>query len=132
MISGDIVVLISGMVVGLVQKRYKNQSNVVGVWAQLALITVVRCGSGESVTATGIIRVVWTVNEELVGNLRPTKSHPRVKLRGFESKFVHYTQPCIFFLCGETCAKYDTFFLLFGILNISEVMRSPDVLYGIH
>lgn len=36
------------------------------------------------------------------------------------------------FLCGETCAKYDTFFLLFGILNISQVMRSPVVLYGMH
>ena len=40
-----------------------------------------------------------------------------------------------FFLCGEieiSVVKHDTFFLLFGILNISQAMRRPVILYGIH
>ena len=39
------------------------------------------------------------------------------------------------FLCGEieiSVVKHDTFFLLFGILNISQAMRRPVILYGIH
>lgn len=42
---------------------------------------------------------------------------------------------CVFFLCGEieiSVVKHDTFFLLFGILNISQAMRRPVILYGIH
>ena len=59
MISGDIVVLISGMVVVLVQKS----SDAVGAFAfaKPILITDVWYGSGGSVTVTGMIRMSFFV-----------------------------------------------------------------------
>ena len=51
------MLLISGMIVGLVQKP----SDAVGVLPQPMLITVVWCGSGVSVTMTGMIRASFFV-----------------------------------------------------------------------
>ena len=91
------MLLISGMIVGLVQKP----SDAVGVLTQPMLITAVWCGSGEHLTIVCIADGAY----------------------------------CVFFLCGEieiSVVKHDTFFLLFGILNISQAMRRPVILYGIH
>ena len=95
---------IYGMIVDLVQKP----SDAVGVLVQSVLITTVWCGSGGSEAVTGMIRVALTIT------VNDAYSY------------------CVFFFVMKHVAKYDTFFLLFGILNISQVMRSPVILYGIH
>lgn len=92
------------LIYGMVIDLVQKQSDVEGVLVQPVLITAVWCGSGEHLTIVCMYVLLMA-------------------------------RTASFFLCGEieiSVVKHDTFFLLFGILNISQAMRRPVILYGIH